>query len=309
MSRARWIGAIAVTVLVLIVLLFGQGDPNAQPDGLVLRNLPPLAKISTFHLPDGSTLYVEEWERNSDGSIRYRRGATWTTMQGGTGPESSFYLLGTDSLGRDLTARILEGGKISLLVGLLAAGMAVLTGSIIGLAAGFSRGWIDGALMRCTDLALMIPRLYLALLLVMLFGPSLLHTVLILGGTSWMATARLVRGQVLALRQSDQVASARAAGATPLRQALFHVFPAATGPVLVEAALRTGDSILLETSLSFLGLGVQPPTASWGSLIADGKNQMFDAWWIATLPGIAVALTVLLVTLSSRRRHLGSAGS
>jgi peptide/nickel transport system permease protein len=303
MKRAWWIGAVALALLVVTLLLFGQGDPNAQPDGLVLRNLPPFARVDTFRLLDGSTLYVEEWERNSDNSIRYRRGVTWTTMEAAIGPTSSFYLFGTDTLGRDLTARILSGGKISLLVGLLAAGMAVLTGSIVGLAAGFSRGWIDGALMRGTDLALMIPRLYLALLLVMLFGPSLLHTVLILGGTSWMATARLVRGQVLALRQSDQVASARAAGATPLRQALLHVFPAATGPVLVEAALRTGDSILLETSLSFLGLGVQPPTASWGSLIADGKNQMFDAWWIAALPGIAVALTVLLVTLGSRWRR------
>jgi len=302
-KRAWWIGTVALALLVVTLLLFGQGDPNAQPDGLVLRNLPPFSSVDTFRLSDDSTLYVEEWKSNPDESIRYRRGATWTTVQAAVGPTSRFYLLGTDALGRDLTARILSGGKISLLVGLLAAGMAVLTGSIIGLTAGFSRGWIDGVLMRGTDLALMIPRLYLALLLVMLFGPSLLHTVLILGGTSWMATARLVRGQVLTLRQSDQVASARAAGATPLRQALLHVFPAATGPVLVEAALRTGDSILLETSLSFLGLGVQPPTASWGSLIADGKNQMFDAWWIAALPGVAVALTVLLVTLGSRWRR------
>jgi peptide/nickel transport system permease protein len=173
--------------------------------------------------------------------------------------------------------------------------MAILIGSVVGLTAGFAGGLVDGALMRFTDLILSIPRLYLALLLVALFGPSVLNTVLILGATSWMVAARLVRGQVLALKRNDWVTSARATGAGPLRQAFIHMFPATTAPILVEATLRTGDSILLETSLSFLGLGVPPPAASWGSLIADGRDRLLDAWWIATLPGLAVAATVLLV--------------
>jgi len=283
------------------VLILGRGDPNAQPDGLVLRNLPPFSSVDSFRRSDGSVVFVQEWVRNTDGSIRYRRGETWSVLAPGARRSSRFYLFGTDALGRDLAARIVQGGKISILVGLLSAGMAILIGTLIGLAGGLSGGAADGLLMRFTDLSLAIPRLYLALLLVVLFGPSLLNTILILGGTSWMSAARLVRGQVLALKESDQVASARAAGASSIRLSLLHVFPAVIPPLLVEASLRTGDSILLETSLSFLGLGVQPPTASWGSLIADGKNQLLDAWWIATLPGIAIALTVLLVmNLGSR---------
>jgi peptide/nickel transport system permease protein len=262
---------------------------------------------------DGEQIFCHEVEQTATGVLRYRRGNTWkqiavTDLQGGSltgGVRKELFLLGTDSYGRDMTARLVHGGKISLMIGLLAAAMAVLIGSAIGLAAGFAGGFLDSSLMRCTDLALSIPRLYLALLLVALFGPSLLNTVLILGATSWMTSARLVRGQVLALKRNDWVTSARAAGAGPLRQAILHVFPGAAAPVLVEAALRTGDSILLETSLSFLGLGVLPPAASWGSLIADGRDRLFDAWWIAAFPGLAVAATVLVINRLGDRKLPG----
>ena len=302
---------IGLTVLVLLAVvvvaqLAAGRDPNAQPDGLVLRNLPPLSRVPILVLSDGDRVYCHEVEVAAQ-ELRYRRGNTWarlpvTDLLGGSpsrGMRTELFVLGTDSYGRDMTARLIHGGKISLLIGLLAAAMAIGIGSAVGLAAGFAGGAVDGVLMRCTDLALSIPRLYLALLLVALFGPSLWNTVLILGATSWMTSARLVRGQVLALKKNDWVASARAAGAGPLRQAIVHVFPAATAPVMVEAALRTGDSILLETSLSFLGLGVLPPAASWGSLIADGRERLLDAWWIATFPGLAVAATVLVIN------HLG----
>ena len=308
--------AALVLVIVAVAAQFAAGrDPSAQPDGLVLRNLPPLHRVTVLALADGSRIYCHEVAEIGGGELRYRRGSTWTgipvsNLLGGSldrGIQSERFLLGTDAYGRDMAARLVHGGKISLLIGLLAAGMAILIGSAIGLTAGFAGGLVDGALMRCTDLALSIPRLYLALLLVALFGPSLMNTVLILGATSWMTAARLVRGQVLALKRNDWVTSARAAGAGPLRQALLHVFPGATAPVLVEAALRTGDSILLETSLSFLGLGVPPPAASWGSLIADGRDRLLDAWWIATLPGLAVAVTVLVVNqigeTAARRRQ------
>ena len=303
-TRSRLMAAaVALAAAALVAqLVFGR-DPNAQPDGLVLRNLPPLSRTVTVSMADGTVHYAHEVQSTGPGHLRIRRGETWsqassTDLLGGSLDQaegSEFFLLGTDSYGRDMAARLLHGGKVSLLIGILAAGMAVLIGSAIGLAAGFAGGVLDGILMRCTDLALSIPRLYLALLLVALFGPSLWNTVLILGATSWMSSARLVRGQVLALKQNDWVASARAAGAGPVRQAILHVFPGAAAPVLVEAALRTGDSILLETSLSFLGLGVRPPAASWGSLIADGRDRLFDAWWIATLPGLAVAATVLII--------------
>jgi peptide/nickel transport system permease protein len=296
--------AALVLVAVALVAQFTLGrDPNAQPDGLVLRNLPPLSRATTLLLADGDRIYCHEVEEITRSELQFRRGNTWkqvsvADLQGGSlssGVRSELFLLGTDSYGRDMAARLVHGGKISLLIGLLAAAMAVVIGSAIGLAAGFAGGPLDSILMRCTDLALSIPRLYLALLLVALFGPSLLNTVLILGATSWMTSARLVRGQVLALKRNDWVTSARAAGAGPLRQAVLHVFPGAAAPVMVEAALRTGDSILLETSLSFLGLGVLPPAASWGSLIADGRDRLLDAWWIATFPGLAVAVTVLVI--------------
>ncbi len=300
--RAGYAALMLVAVAVAAQFTAGR-DPDAQPDGLVLRNLPPLSRVTALSLADGSRIYCHEVEEIAPGELRLRRGRTWsplptTDLLGGSltsGGRSELFLLGTDSYGRDMAARLVHGGKVSLLIGILAAAMAVLVGSIVGLAAGFAGGVVDGTLMRCTDLALSIPRLYLALLLVALFGPSLLNTVLILGATSWMTSARLVRGQVLALKRNDWVASARAAGAGPLRQAIIHVFPGAAAPVLVEAALRTGDSILLETSLSFLGLGVRPPAASWGYLIAEGRDRLLDAWWIATFPGLAVAATVLVI--------------
>jgi peptide/nickel transport system permease protein len=153
-----------------------------------------------------------------------------------------------------------------------------------------------------------VPRLFLALLLVAIYGPSMTTTVVVLGVTTWMPAARLVRGEILSVRERDFVKAARASGAAPLRLAWRHVLPLAVAPLLVEGALRVGETILLEASLSFLGLGVPAPVPSWGNLIADGRDALFDAWWVSTFPGIAIALTVIALNLlgDSARDRLGA---
>lgn len=279
-------------------------DPAAQPDGLVLRYLHPLSRVDLVTLADGSIRYASEVRIDPDGSVECRRGDRWARIPAESlaGPKPAdwhrrpIFVLGTDGYGRDLLSRLVYGARVSLAIGFLAALVAVALGGLVGLVAGSCGGIVDGLLMRGVDLFLSIPRLFLLLLLVALYRPSLTTTILVVGGTTWMGAARLVRGEILSLRERDFVRSATAAGASPTRVALFHLLPGASVPLLVEGTMRVGTSILLEASLSFLGLGVQPPTASWGTLIADGRDRLLDAWWIATIPGLAIALTVIVVS-------------
>jgi peptide/nickel transport system permease protein len=268
-------------------------DPSVQPDGLVLRTLPPLSRVWEVRGPDGGVRYAHDVRREPDGRTSIRRGESWTTLPGTAEASRRRFLLGTDLLGRDVFSRLVWGARASLLAGALAAAIALLVGTGVGLAAGLAGGTADAILMRLTDGALAIPRLFLLVLLAALFRPSLPLAVLAIGGTSWMVAARLVRGEVHALRDRPFVQSARSAGVPPLRLALLHILPAIGGLVAVEASLRFGQSVLLEGSLSFLGLGVPPPTPTWGGLIADGRDRLLDAWWIATWPGIALAGVVV----------------
>lgn len=212
-------------------------------------------------------------------------------------PPSWAHPLGTDGLGRDLLSRCLYGARVSLSIGTSAMLIAAGFGTMYGAVAGYVGGWVDEVLMRLVDVLLAFPTLFLLLALVGVFEADLVVLILILGLTSWTGTARFIRGEVLSLKQQEFVDGARALG-LPDRTILFrHVIPNAMAPVFVNAALMVGGLITAEAALSFLGLGVQPPTPSWGQMIDSGLDNLVSAWWIAAFPGALLTLTVLCFNL------------
>jgi peptide/nickel transport system permease protein len=203
------------------------------------------------------------------------------------------YPLGTDDLGRDVLARILYGARISLLVGFVAVGIATSIGIVLGALAGYYGRWIDAILMRFVDIMLCFPTFFLILAVIAFLEPSIWNIMIIIGLTSWMGVARLVRAEFLSLRERDFVQAAKALGARDARVIFHHILPNALSPVLVSATLGVAGAILTESALSFLGIGVQPPTPSWGNMLIVGKQTLGTAWWLSAFPGLAILITVL----------------
>jgi peptide/nickel transport system permease protein len=265
MTRGLWsdrrasfgLAVLAAAVVVALLAPMVAGDPIAQRDIVATRFLPPLS--SDVH--------------------------------------GAFHPLGTDRFGRDVWARLAYGARVSLGVGTLAVLVSVLVGVTVGAAAGFWRGWPATVLLGLTDFALALPRVVLLLLLASLWQPSAGLVILVLGLTGWMTIARLVHGEVRALTVRPFVEGAVGLGASDLRVLVRHILPNAMTPVIVAAALGLGNAIMLEAGLSFLGLGVQPPTPSWGNLIASGRDTLVNAPWVAAAPGVALVLVVVGATL------------
>ena len=256
-------GMFGFCVLLVVVLsalaapLVTNGDPNIQHDIVATRFVPPLS--SDAH--------------------------------------GVFHALGTDRFGRDVWTRLVYGGRISLGIGVLAVLVSLVVGIVVGGVAGYWRGPVSLTLLGLTDFALAVPRVVLLLLLAALWQPSTILVIAVLGLTGWMGIARLVHGEVRALAARPFVEGAVAVGAKRLRVLARHILPNALTPVIVAAALGVGNAITLEAGLSYLGLGVQPPTPSWGNMIQSGRDTLVNAPWVATAPGVALVLVVIACTL------------
>jgi peptide/nickel transport system permease protein len=210
-------------------------------------------------------------------------------MEGG----SSAHLLGTDNLGRDILSRLIYGGRVSLSVSLLVIFITATIGTIMGIVSGYLGGRIDGFLMRLTDVAMSFPPLLIAMLLAVGLGPGYLTVVFALSVLGWAAYSRMIRGEAMKLAGSDFVAQARVNGASDFRIMLRHIFPNVINSLVILMTLGVGLMILAEATLSYLGIGIPAPTPSWGSMVADGKNYLDQAWWISLFPGIAIGLVVM----------------
>ncbi|QQR75425.1 MAG: ABC transporter permease [Holophagales bacterium] len=307
----RWLlpAGLALVGLLFAAALVGPlltpHSPDRQLDPVAGRNLPPGTTRWLVERTDGRTLLAERWETEPGGDLGLWRFDARRSLPAaevhrdasGSPVRPVRFVLGTDRFGRDLAARLLAGARVSLGVGLAALALALTVGIAAGSLAALGGRAVDQIVMRGADALLAFPRLFLALAAAALLGPGIATVVTILGVTGWMGVARLVRAEILAAREREWALAARASGLSPWRIYFRHLLPNSLSPVFVDAALRLGDTILVEASLSFLGLGIQPPRASWGSLVADGRDVLGSAWWIAAFPGAAVAIAVLAFNL------------
>jgi peptide/nickel transport system permease protein len=313
-ARAGLLACTAYGAVALLAPALAPHDPNRIGDGVASHSLPPLSRLHLIKMRDGSTVAANDIDLVGD-TVRLRRGRIWTSAHrselSGARPRDwhrpRFHLLGTDHLGRDLLSRLLVGSRVSLGIGLLAALLAVALGALVGGGAGWAGPRLDAILMRFTDAAMSIPRLFLLLLVLTMLPGSFLAVVAVLGATGWMRPCRLVRAQILALREQEFVEAARAAGRRGTGIVVRHLLPHAVAPLLVATTLMMADTMLVEAGLSYLGLGVPPPHATWGNLVSGGRPALVEAWWISTFPGLAIAGAVIAFHLvgDGLRRALG----
>jgi peptide/nickel transport system permease protein len=207
------------------------------------------------------------------------------------------YLLGTDALGRDMLSRIIYGARISMIVGFAAVTVQAGVGCVLGLASGYYGGRLDALFMRIADIQLAVPFLVLAIAVMAVLGAGLRNVIFVLGISGWVIYGRVIRSEVLAIKVNEYVEATRALGSSSARIMFRHILPNVSSSLLVISTLEIARLIIAEASLSYLGLGVQPPTATWGGMVADGRNWIMTSWWVSTLPGAAIFLTVLSVNV------------
>jgi peptide/nickel transport system permease protein len=208
-------------------------------------------------------------------------------------PPSGEFLMGTDELGRDVFSRVIYGARVSIFVGIVAVVISIVIGTTIGIASGYYGGYVDTLLMRFTDIMLCFPTFFLILAVVAFLNPSLFNVMVVIGLTGWMGVARLVRAETLSLRSRDFITAAKISGLSTLRILFKHLLPNVVPVISVSATLGVAGAILTESALSFLGLGAQPPTPSWGNILTAGKDNILFAWWLSFFPGVAILITVL----------------
>lgn len=298
-------GLVALLVVVAVAApFFAPYDPAEQLDPPASGFRPPGTELAAVRLADGIWRLADRVRRTPEGLEIERLGKTEVlpasavlnlTAEGVA--DRRLFLLGSDRFGRDILSRTLYGTRVSLAVGLVAMLLALTLGVAIGSLAALGGRIADAVLMRSVDALLAFPWLFLLLALAMFLGPSPRMTVVMLGATAWTTISRLIRSEILGLREREFVLAARAMGQHPLIIFWRHLLPNAFTPVLIQATLLVSSLILAESSLSFLGMGIQPPTPSWGNLIADGNDVLLQAWWISVFPGAALAVTVIAFNL------------